>query len=85
MSPTQPEEELPNILFVQLESFFDVDGSGVLHHFQRSRCPNLHETVRRVFLRIFQGSFCRSRNSQYRVRGAYRDESAVFRTGGISL
>ena len=60
------EEELPNILFVQLESYFRSDRSGMAAVLGRSD-PELTGNVQQIFQRIFQSTVGRSRNREYRV------------------
>ena len=60
------EEELPNILFVQLESYFDPTEVEWLQ-FSEDPDPELTGNVQQIFQRIFQSTVGRSRNREYRV------------------
>ena len=44
MPPPSPEEDLPNVMFVQLESYFDVEEAEFFTT-SKDACPNLHDDV----------------------------------------
>ena len=66
MRPGGRRSELPNIMFVQLESFFDPTEVEWLR-FSEDPIPNLRKLFCRVFHRIFQGAVRRCGNGKHGV------------------
>ena len=77
-------DDLPNIIVVQLESYFDVDEAEFFTT-SEDACPNLHEMYKNYSSGYFKSSVCRSRNREYRVRSADRNEYAFLRTWRVSV
>ena len=85
---SRSKEELPNIMFVQLESYFDPTEVEWLR-FSEDPIPNLRKLYADYSSGYFKvpsvGAGGGRGHSQYRVRGAYRNEYAFLRTGRVSI
>lgn len=85
MSETsRSKEELPNIMFVQLESYFDPTEVEWLR-FSEDPIPNLRKLYADYSSGYFKVPSVGAGHSEYRVRGAYRNEYAFLRTGRVSI
>ena len=69
----------PNIIFLQLESFFDVN------YLQNVEFSQFHGAEKEIFNRLPFGSFNRLRNGKHRIRDTDGNVSGLFRHSRISL
>lgn len=63
---TKENGKRPNILFLQLESFFDPTLVNYLD-ISQDPIPNFRKADERIFIRILQGSVCWGRHCEHRV------------------